>query len=728
MAVIIGNGRSTNYYSMVVSGNMKIKKGSYVSVWVYGSGDNSYYYQSESGFSCHRLLSKVGFRAELTSTLSRGTGWKVVSGPWRFSGEAGLYSVGVLASKDKAGAKKGPVNPNLTTKAAKKTAQKGFNKMTGKYYAPKPGVYYCSANFRLDNANVKGNFRMTLAHDNKVNTNGGSYIQTGVYFSTNYGTLQLSSTIQIKTFVAPWLYSSSDNSWQINSESGFGCHMLTTKFGFHADQATNRNYGRYWQQIRDWRITGNAELYGSSSLNANGLWTVPLSGYYFCSAAIRLDNKHYNSYSRLVISIDGYTGTNQGINTIIGNRGSYNTRFQTVAGVIRVQKGSTIGMKIYSSSDNSWTFRTESGFSCHMLGRADTTVLSKFEKRINNGFAVIEGNGGAHNQRTMGASGVMKMKRGDHASVFVYSNNDNSWQIQGESGFSCHKLSTTVGFHADKDGDSSMGTSWNEWRKWRVAGYPTLFSSGGGFNPKSGRYKVLAAGAYYCYAQLRLDDTSRNLYRVILSRNQEKDVNNGFHSIGGNYGSTNYRSMRLVGNAWFRKGDTVSLFTYSSSDSYTAQSESGFGCHKLATGFGFHADMSRDQGFGRGWRRVSYWRGGGNEFLYSSGGGFTADGYYYAPVTGYYICSANMRLDSAVRSNYFRLLLTINDNKDYNNGLHSINGYGSTNYRPMTVSGSVYMKEKQRMSLWIYSSNDNSWRAQHESGFGCHLLRTYAKC
>lgn len=87
-----------------------------------------------------------------------------------------------------------------------------------------------------------------------------------------------------------------------------------------------------------------------------------------------------------------------------------------------------------------------------------------------------------------------------------------------------------------------------------------------------------------------------------------------------------------------------------------------------------------------------------------------------------------MRLDSADRSHYFRLLLAVNDNRDTNNGLHAINGYGSSDYRPMIVAGTLYLKEKQKVSVWLYSASDNSWRAQHESGFGCHLLETYTKC
>ena len=356
--------------------------------------------------------------------------------------------------------------------------------------------------------------------------------------------------------------------------------------------------------------------------------------------------------------------------------------FRSVNGVVKLEKEQTVAVRIYSNGDNSYQFRPESTFSCHMLGQATTNVLADFEDKINNGFAIIDGNGGGHTKRNMGVSGVIKMKKNDVASVFVYSHSDNSWQLNSESGFSCHRLSSEVGFHADKDGDSPLKQNWQEVPKWRVAGFPTLYSSGG-FDPVLGRFKVLNEGSYYCYGQVRLDDAARNLKRLIMARNGDTDTQNGFHTIQGNYGGTDYRSMRIAGNAYIKKGDTVSLFVYSSSDSYTAQSESGFGCHQLTTDVGFHADMSKDQSFGRNWRRVSEWQAGGNEFLYSMSGGFSADGYYYAPQDGYYICSSLMRIDSVSTSYGIRLLITIDDNQDYNNGLHAYNSYGSSDYRPL---------------------------------------------
>jgi hypothetical protein len=190
----------------------------------------------------------------------------------------------------------------------------GFDPNAGTFSPQKKGVYYCSANIRLDNANVKGNFRMSIRHGLDHDENNGLFVITGNYWSTNYGSLQLAGTIKIQTFVSLWIYSSSDNSFRVQQESGFGCHYLDQQdAGFHADQGTSRTYGRYWQQIRSWRTSGNDELYASknSGLTENGVWRVPTTGFYFCSASVRISNLHYNGYSRLVIAVDGSTDLEQ---------------------------------------------------------------------------------------------------------------------------------------------------------------------------------------------------------------------------------------------------------------------------------------------------------------------------------------------------------------------------------------------------------------------------------
>ena len=55
------------------------------------------------------------------------------------------------------------------------------------------------------------------------------------------------------------------------------------------------------------------------------------------------------------------------------------------------------------------------------------------DHEVNNGMHVIEGNGGATNFRTMSVSGNIQLRKGDYASVFVFSE-DNYYRVQTESG------------------------------------------------------------------------------------------------------------------------------------------------------------------------------------------------------------------------------------------------------------------------------------------------------
>jgi hypothetical protein len=157
---------------------------------------------------------------------------------------------------------------------------------------------------------------------------------------------------------------------------------------------------------------------------------------------------------------------------------------------------------------------------------------------------------------------------------------------------------------------------------------------------------------------------------------------------------------------------------------WTLHTESGFGCHLLGSKIGFHADMSGDMSFGRGWFAVSKWRTSGTPTLYVNGGGATV-GDYIVPQSGYYVCSAQLRFDSA-SGDHIRAIIAINGQRDTHSGYSAISGNrDSTNYRDMTMAGTGRFKKGDTLSVHVYSSSDNSWVVQHESGFGCHQLASY---
>merc|ERR1712187_778413 len=168
---------------------------------------------------------------------------------------------------------------------------------------------------------------------------------------------------------------------------------------------------------------------------------------------------------------------------------------------------------------------------------------------------------------------------------------------------------------------------------------------------------------------------------------------------------------------------------------YSVQTESGFGCHIMQTSVGFHADMSTTTTYKTGWARLKNWRTGGNNELYSMGGGPNTQGYYKAPEAGFYMCATQIRIDAAFSTlsktgkTRFRLIIPINGQLDIHNGLHVNDGnQGSTNYRSMRVAGTVYLKKGDRASVAVYSLKDTSYRVQTESGFSCHKFFTRSKC
>lgn len=216
--------------------------------------------------------------------------------------------------------------------------------------------------------------------------------------------------------------------------------------------------------------------------------------------------------------------------------------------------------------------------------------------------------GGSTNYRALTVTGSLKMDPKDYVSVFLYSENDNSWTAQTESGFSCQRFSTKVGFHAVKWEDQGMGQGFTELNKWRVTERPTLYSVGGGFKDNGAKYAPPSEGAYFCYFNLRFDNLKRMsgtkvYFRSIISVNGDRDFNNGLHATEGDHASTDKRHMNVAGTLWLKVKDTVSVLAYSSEDpSYRLSGDSGWGCHLMKTDIGFHTNLKEDQSMSTGWR------------------------------------------------------------------------------------------------------------------------------
>ena len=123
-----------------------------------------------------------------------------------------------------------------------------------------------------------------------------------------------------------------------------------------------------------------------------------------------------------------------------------------------------------------------------------------------------------------------------------------------------------------------------------------LYENGNEFNNQNGRFFPKQTGYYLCNANVRMDMFNTGFSRLLIAINGKRDVNNGLHTIEGNGGSTNYRSMMISGTLRMTKGQYASVYVFSQRDnSYRISTESGFSCHQLDTNVGFHAEKNGNQ-------------------------------------------------------------------------------------------------------------------------------------
>ena len=426
--VISGNGGSTNYRTMAVSGNLLLKKGQYASVFVYSNSDTSYNVHPESTFSCNRFSSNVGFRADKTGNqkMSKANVWQEVQG-WRAWGEPGLYSLGGV---------------KLTK--------------TSRFTAPFEGVYFCGVQLRLDLIGTRtysGYFRINLVLNGGKDTNNGFHAVDGNSASTNYRSMGVAGTIYLKkgNFISPWVYSYSDKSYSIHSESGWGCNLMGTRIGFHADYSASTTLKVGWSKLVKWRTDSkaNAELYAlGGGLDTTGVYAAPQTGYYICATQIRFDSAASSSYFRVLLALNEKIVVNKGLNAIGGNKGSTSKRSLRIAGTIYLKKKTKVSLYTYSQKDNYYTINSESGWGCHMFS-AD---LSK-----------------------------------------------------------CPQLPCVqnTGFNADLVKSLGAKKGWKELNKFRTQGESALFNDRQEFDTDTGRFTAKSDGYYLCATQVRLDGASR---------------------------------------------------------------------------------------------------------------------------------------------------------------------------------------------------------------------------
>ena len=136
-----------------------------------------------------------------------------------------------------------------------------------------------------------------------------------------------------------------------------------------------------------------------------------------------------------------------------------------------------------------------------------------------------------------------------------------------------------------------------------------MFTEGYSFSTSTGRFTAPCLGAYFVFANVRLDRASGAFFRLVVAVNGDTTLKNGLHAIRGNPTNT-YYTMNVAGVVNLTR---VSVWVYSYQDTYWyADGESGFSVVFLndlsQLSSGVHADLKSDVSVtNTGYSKVTDW-------------------------------------------------------------------------------------------------------------------------
>ncbi|XP_065179718.1 uncharacterized protein LOC135810172 [Sycon ciliatum] len=446
----------------------------------------------------------------------------------------------------------------------------------------------------------------------------------------------------------------------------------TPTYGFFVERSVSsryRNARRWFEAGRDssWRTSGGpGGKYGlffaqPSGAFDRGRYTAPKSGIYFVSSMLRWDSISGTQDNRIAVNGQYSTGLSAYETT------SYNYNSMTITGAIYLNAGDYISLWMYST-DSDYYLQGESGFSAYYLG----TLYSRF-----------------------GFSGQVR------ASRYITSTGNQ-------------RLATT---------SSRFSFS---------SSYAWLNAPGKMFDAANARLYAPCDGIYFAAANVRLllSSTSRSrgsYYRLMILPNGVWDINNGLHSIQ-DYRRNGYSfSIHASGNLYLKKGQYLEVLVHSSSDNrWRIGSESTLSVIYLtqysAYASGFLADLANSPSMGSSFIHLNSWRTSAlGAYQLNSYRAFSS-GTFYASDDGYYLISANLRIDGRDSSSYQRAVVAVNGKVDVNNGMQSIRGYYYTaRYFTLHISAVLYLARGDTVRLYTQSVGDTSY-VQSESGFSVALV------
>ena len=288
----IRSSLSSKYLSLMTFGMVKLEAGYYVSVYANSNNASSWTIAADSGFSVNALFpvpETLGAVAFVSATKTyRQSSWVEIT-TYKLTGKTGLYQSGI----------------------------NGFLSTNGRFYAPTDGIYFVSANIRLDYS-TGTYFRGVIAINGKTDTSNGLHSRRG-YPPSYFYTINVAGSVSLSAndYVSVFVESATDTSW---TESSFSIRFLSYKrpaIGFLSDVVVDKNYiGRTgWTEISNWRTNNSAGLFSSGMGfdDTTGRYTIQQSGIYIVAANIELSGASVGTFQVRVVVDRNVTKSNNGM-------------------------------------------------------------------------------------------------------------------------------------------------------------------------------------------------------------------------------------------------------------------------------------------------------------------------------------------------------------------------------------------------------------------------------
>jgi hypothetical protein len=637
---VLSGGLSENYNDMTISGLRQLESGDFLSVAVYSAFDTDYtMYSNSAGFSAASIRSKVAFSAAKVETQDVTTaGWTESSGPYSCTGYKGLF-------------------PHAR-----------FDETTGRFTAPSAGIYFTSANIRLDHADT-GWFSAAVLTNGEPSWESGMSALNG-NLAANFEDMCVVGLrlLQADDFVSVWVYSNEDVEYSIAHDGG-SLHVAQLRRMRDGDDVPAESFS---VTVAD--ASGNSG--DSGTLGSTG-WT-------------EMSSWESESYKGLAHDFDFDTST--------GRFTAQHSGIYYVAAQVRLD-----------GADAGW-------FS--------VAILTNSEPSWESGLSALTGDA-ADNYHDISVVGLRDLAAQEYVSVWVYASQDTMYTLYSNSaGFHGCLLNTNVGFSATKGGDLSVDhTEWQEVVAaaddfaWSTSDYPSLFeislpNTAASLDLSTGRFTVPEDGIYFASAMVRLDHADEGWFTAAVFTNGVASWHSGM-SVAGEP-ADDYSDMTVSGFRQLQANDFLSVWVYSQIDeSYLIQANSGgFSACVIDTGVAFSAARNENIHVqANGWTEMT-------------GGGYTTDGYkglfkldnsfeeatgrFTAPSAGIYLASANIRLDNADEGWFSAAILT-NGEASWESGMSVLNGDLADLYDNLAVSGLRQLDRGDWLSLWAYSNTDSDF-------------------